>query len=145
MLPLSTLNSPTPSAASRLSDGSRHSDSHSVAFSRNRSVPEFQIERPKQSNGGSKRPAVRRMQSDYGAENSLRVSISRMIAAKARPFTASGHIPLDPTALVLFFRSKVRSLSRPTSQHEASPVDFRVALPIRSIFPSMSITTLRLL
>lgn len=108
MPPLSILSSPTPSAASsRLSDGSRHSDSHSVAFPRNRSIPDFEIERlPKQSNGASKRPAVRRMQSDYGAENSLRVSISRIIAAKARPFTASGHIPLDPSALVLFFRSK---------------------------------------
>ncbi|KAG6336174.1 hypothetical protein ID866_2912 [Astraeus odoratus] len=105
MPPLSILSSPTPSAASRLSDGSRHSDTSS--FSRNRSIPDFEIERPlKSANGGSKRPAMRRLQSDYSAENALRTSVSRMIAAKARSFTASGHIPLDPSALVLFFRSK---------------------------------------
>jgi hypothetical protein len=30
----------------------------------------------------------------------------RLLTAKARPFTTSGRIPLDPSALVLFFRSK---------------------------------------
>jgi hypothetical protein len=112
MMPLSVLSSPTLSAASRLSDGSRHSDS-SQPYSRTRtkSQPDFEIERtPKFANGFSKRPSARRLKSDYSAEHALRASVSRLIAARGRPFTASGRIPLDPTALVLFFRSKVRSL-----------------------------------
>ncbi|KIJ16571.1 hypothetical protein PAXINDRAFT_168631 [Paxillus involutus ATCC 200175] len=108
MMPLSVLSSPTLSAASRLSDGSRHSDS-SQPYSRTRtkSQPDFEIERtPKFANGFSKRPSARRLKSDYSAEHALRASVSRLIAARGRPFTASGRIPLDPTALVLFFRSK---------------------------------------
>ncbi|KIJ64912.1 hypothetical protein HYDPIDRAFT_111593 [Hydnomerulius pinastri MD-312] len=106
MLPLSVLSSPTLSAASRLSDGSRHSDS-GQPFPRTRSQSDFEIERPtKIASGISKRPSARRLQSDYAAEHALRASVSRLIAAKARPFTISGRIPLDPTALVLFFRSK---------------------------------------
>ncbi|KAH7883117.1 hypothetical protein F5I97DRAFT_179657 [Phlebopus sp. FC_14] len=106
MIPLSVLSSPTLSAASRLSDGSRHSDVAPPPFPRTRSS-DFEIERPpKITNGIPKRPTVRRLQSDYAAENALRASVSRLIAAKARPFTVSGRIPLDPSALVLFFRSK---------------------------------------
>ena len=30
-----------------------------------------------------------------------------LVAAKARPFAVCGRIPVDPTALILFFRSKV--------------------------------------
>ncbi|KAH7929025.1 hypothetical protein BV22DRAFT_1030059 [Leucogyrophana mollusca] len=106
MLPRSVLSSPTPSAASRLSDGSRTSD-NGLPFHRNPSLSDFEIERaPKVSNGVPRRPNSRRLQSDYGNENALRASVSRFIAAKARPFSVAGRIPMDPTALVLFFRSK---------------------------------------
>ncbi|EGO01339.1 hypothetical protein SERLA73DRAFT_106044 [Serpula lacrymans var. lacrymans S7.3] len=106
MLPLSIVSSPTPSAASRLSDGSRHSDGP-LPFPRNPSVSDFEIERPtKFSPAQPKRPLTRRLQSDYDNEHALRASVSRLIAAKARPFTVSGRIPMDPSALILFFRSK---------------------------------------
>lgn len=105
MRPLSILNSPTPSSASRLSDGSRHSDA--ISFTRNRSVPDFEIERPpKSTNGATKRPSMRRLKSDHAPESALRWCLESLITAKSRPFTVSGHIPLDPSALVLFFRSK---------------------------------------
>jgi hypothetical protein len=106
MYPLSVLSSPA-SSASRLSDGSRHSDSGH----RTKSQTDFEIERPhKSSPSALKRPSTRRLQSDYAAQHALRASVSRLLAAKARPFTASGRIPLDPSVLVLFFRSKVRLL-----------------------------------
>ncbi|KAH7908547.1 hypothetical protein BJ138DRAFT_341703 [Hygrophoropsis aurantiaca] len=106
MLPRSVLSSPTPSAASRLSDGSRTSDT-GLPFHRNPSLSDFEIERaPKTSTGTPRRPSARRLQSDYANENALRASVSRLIAAKARPFSVGGRIPIDPSALVLFFRSK---------------------------------------
>lgn len=107
MFPLSVLSSPALSSASRLSDGSsRHSDQ---SHHRTKSQPDFEIERPhKSATSASKRPSTRRLKSDYAAEHALRGSVSRLLIAKARPFTASGRIPLDPSALVLFFRSKVR-------------------------------------
>ncbi|KIK35792.1 hypothetical protein CY34DRAFT_26522 [Suillus luteus UH-Slu-Lm8-n1] len=78
MHPRSALGSPTPCAASCLSDSSRQ-------FARNGSVSEFEIRRPLKMNTSSpKRPGVRR----------------------PRPFTVTGHIPMDPASLVLFFRSK---------------------------------------
>jgi hypothetical protein len=106
MHPRSALGSPTPSAASRLSDSSRSDGGRQ--FARNGSVSEFEIERPLKMNTSSpKRPGVRRRQSEYGAESALRASVSRLLTAKARPFTVTGHIPMDPASLVLFFRSKV--------------------------------------
>jgi hypothetical protein len=35
-----------------------------------------------------------------------REHVSKLIGAKSRPFSVSGRIPLDPSHLVLFFRSK---------------------------------------
>jgi hypothetical protein len=49
----------------------------------------------------------RRRSSDYDSEAAYRASIAMLVAAKARPFAVCGRIPLDPTALILFFRSKV--------------------------------------
>ncbi|KAG1835753.1 hypothetical protein EV424DRAFT_1531607 [Suillus variegatus] len=53
-----------------------------------------------------KRPGVCRRQSEYGAETALRASVSHLLTAKARPFTVTGHIPMDPVSLMLFFCSK---------------------------------------
>ncbi|KAG6380431.1 hypothetical protein JVT61DRAFT_8565 [Boletus reticuloceps] len=105
MYPRSVLSSPALSSASRLSDGSsRHSDQGH----RTKSQTDFEIERPLKgaTNSPSKRPSSRRVKSDYAAEHALRGSVSRLLSAKARPFTTCGRIPLDPSALVLFFRSK---------------------------------------
>src|ERR1700761_9320376 len=44
----------------------------------------------------------------YDPEFLYRESVSKLIAAKTRPFSVSGRIPLDPSQLVLFFRSRVR-------------------------------------
>jgi hypothetical protein len=99
------LGSPTPSVASRLSDRS-----DGVRPPRKPSVSDFEVERPlkmKLSNGTPKRPTARRKKSEYGAESALRTSVARLLAAKARPFTVTGRILMDPASLVLFFRSKV--------------------------------------
>ncbi|KAJ7764004.1 hypothetical protein DFH07DRAFT_917012 [Mycena maculata] len=42
----------------------------------------------------------------YDPEFIYRENVSKLIGAKARPFSVSGRIPLDPSQLVLFFRSK---------------------------------------
>ncbi|KAF7293849.1 hypothetical protein HMN09_01180900 [Mycena chlorophos] len=44
----------------------------------------------------------------YNAEEVYAQNVGRLIAAKTRPFSVSGRIPLDPAHLVLFFRAKVR-------------------------------------
>jgi hypothetical protein len=51
----------------------------------------------------------------YDPEFMYREHVSRLIGAKTRPFTVSGRIPLDPSHLVLFFRSKVPRLSKHSS------------------------------
>ncbi|KAJ7663166.1 hypothetical protein DFH06DRAFT_1189508 [Mycena polygramma] len=53
-----------------------------------------------------------------------REHVSRLIGAKSRPFTVSGRIPLDPSQLVLFFRSKTgitHSLDFPIDMDYGSP------------------------
>ncbi|KAJ7155686.1 hypothetical protein C8R46DRAFT_1041042 [Mycena filopes] len=42
----------------------------------------------------------------FDPEVMYREHVSKLIAAKTRPFTVSGRIPVDPSKLVLFFRSK---------------------------------------
>ncbi|KAI0043047.1 hypothetical protein FA95DRAFT_1609701 [Auriscalpium vulgare] len=42
----------------------------------------------------------------YTDETLLQDSIAKIISAKARPFTVSGRIPIDPAHLTLFFRTK---------------------------------------
>src|ERR1700749_4112578 len=103
-IPLSGLASPTQSTASRWSDGSNRDSA--LPFNRSPSMSDFEIERaPKQSSTQLKRTSNRKSQSNYDNEQVLRTSVSRLIAAKTRPFTISGRIPLDPSSLVLFFRS----------------------------------------
>ena len=46
---------------------------------------------------------------DFDEEAAFRTSVAALIAAKARPFCVSGRIPVDPSSLILFFRSKVSS------------------------------------
>ncbi|TFY79753.1 hypothetical protein EWM64_g4257, partial [Hericium alpestre] len=100
---------PSPALTSRsvYSDGSSRSVYHdSLPFTRSPSA-DFEIEHvPSYSPGKSGRPAMRRGMSDYTSEDILQASVAKVIAAKARPFSVSGRIPVDPTNLTLFFRTK---------------------------------------
>lgn len=49
---------------------------------------------------------MRRSHPDFNSELALRTNVSRLMVAATRSFTVSGRIPLDPSTLVLFFRSK---------------------------------------
>lgn len=70
---------------------------------------DFEIERIT-SPRGQPRPPLRRAVSDYTNEALLQTSIANVIGAKARPFAASGRIPVDPATLTLFFRTKVTGI-----------------------------------
>ncbi|EPQ50762.1 hypothetical protein GLOTRDRAFT_66433, partial [Gloeophyllum trabeum ATCC 11539] len=83
---------------------SRHaSESPPLPFERSPSLSDFEIERPAKTPHRANRPL--RRSSEYDPEQVLR-SVAAVIAAKARPTTVSGRIPVDPAQLVLFFRSK---------------------------------------
>nr|GAT51333.1 predicted protein [Mycena chlorophos] len=60
----------------------------------------------------------------YNAEEVYAQNVGRLIAAKTRPFSVSGRIPLDPAHLVLFFRAKTgtsHSLDFPIDTDYNSP------------------------
>ncbi|KAJ6603607.1 hypothetical protein DFH09DRAFT_1124689 [Mycena vulgaris] len=72
--------------------------------SRSPNLTTFQVEhvsRPP-SAMGNRSP----LEPSYDPEFIYRENVSRLIGAKTRPFSVSGRIPLDPSHLVLFFRSK---------------------------------------
>lgn len=109
---MNMLASPAHSTASRWSDGSNQRD-NALPFNRSPSMSDFEIERTPKSPRNPKRALMQRGQSEYDSEHTLRTSISRLLSAKTRPYTVSGRIPLDPSALVLFFRSKVSTSTSP--------------------------------
>ena len=93
---------------SPLSSGSNRALDAPLPFQRNPSISDFQIERiPKQTQVIPRRATLRRTDADYEDERVFQSSVARVLAAKTRPFTVSGRIPLDQSTLVLFFRSKV--------------------------------------
>ena len=100
------LVSPAQSVLNRFSDITFNSRDSALPYYRTPSSSDFQVERVPRTPTTSKRSLVRR-QSDYDNEQALRTGVSRLIVAKTRSFTVSGRIPLDPSVLVLFFRSKV--------------------------------------
>ena len=66
---------------------------------------DFEIEHvPMSSPAKPPRPLMRRGMSDYSNESMLQTSVARIVAAKARPFSVSGRIPVDPANLTLVFR-----------------------------------------
>ncbi|KAI0062542.1 hypothetical protein BV25DRAFT_1803780 [Artomyces pyxidatus] len=78
----------------------------SLPFNRSPST-DFEIEHVSASSPGRyARPLMRREMSAYADDEILQNSIARIIAAKARPFSVSGRIPVDPAHLTLFFRTK---------------------------------------
>jgi hypothetical protein len=70
---------------------------------------DFEIERGSPRSGHG-RPKRMPSPSDIN-EHALRTHLALLLAAKSRPFSVSGLIPLDPTNLVVFFRSKVSGSS----------------------------------
>ncbi|CCM01998.1 uncharacterized protein FIBRA_04072 [Fibroporia radiculosa] len=87
------------------SNSSRFSDV--LTFPRNQSMSEFEVEH---SSGkvpvSPPRSRRRKASPDLDNEAAFRASVSGLVAAKARPCTVSGRIPIDPAILTLFFRSK---------------------------------------
>lgn len=84
-----------------------------------KSMSDFEIERVERpadkrlSYGGTtSRALMRRNSPDYNSEAMYQNSVAKLITAKAHPFSISGHIPLDPSALTVFFRSQVCGLLR---------------------------------
>ena len=94
------LPSPALSGISRSSDGQ-------LPLQRSPSFSDFQVERTPKSASAISRKSVPPAEQGYD-EFVFRDSVARLLAAASRPFTISGRIPLDPSQLVLFFRSKVR-------------------------------------
>ncbi|KAI3613020.1 hypothetical protein WG66_005307 [Moniliophthora roreri] len=87
----------SPSGHSRVSDG--------LPFRSSPSMSDFEIERVTNSKST---PATRRrsMHPPADDEFAYRESVSRLLAARNRVSTVSGFIPLDPSHLILFFRTK---------------------------------------
>jgi hypothetical protein len=83
-----------------------------VNHSPSNSLTEFQVERapPRQYPSSSRRAMMQREEAEAADEEVLRESVSRLLAAKTRPYAVAGRIPFDPANLVLFFRSKVSAL-----------------------------------
>ena len=100
-MPLSTISnmsSPTPS---------RYPD---LPVPRTQSVSEFEIEHSVSGKVPYTPSKPRRRASDpeYDSQAAYRAAIAAIVSTKARPFALSGRVPMDPTHLTLFFRSKVR-------------------------------------
>ena len=102
------LASPTQSTGSRWSDGSANYGG-ALPFNHSPSISDFEIERTPKS-PRLKKALMRRQQPGQDGEQALQNNVARLLGAKSRPFTVSGRIPLDPAALVLFFRSKVSQI-----------------------------------
>jgi hypothetical protein len=84
------------------------SASSSLSYTGSPNLFDFEIERSsKPSAATSRRVASRLDQLNIDEEFLFRDSVSRVLAARSRPFTISGRIPFDTSSLVLFFRSKV--------------------------------------
>ena len=101
-MPMSTITVlSSSSSSSRSSDG--------LPFQRNMS--DFELEQKRKSHQTPQKVRRRTAPLDYPSETVYRTNVSRLVAAKSRPFTVSGRIPVDPVTLTLFFRSKVSILS----------------------------------
>ncbi|KAI5119467.1 hypothetical protein M0805_007201 [Coniferiporia weirii] len=123
------------------SSSSSASHSHSAGRSPlpfTRSVTDFQVERSERVLHKSPtyvRPASRtvlsRTSSEYGPEVMNQHSVSSLMLAKARPFSISGHIPLEPNSLTVFFRSQsgiTHSLDFPIDVEVEAPAGLDVLI-----------------
>ena len=82
----------------------RTSNEYSQLY-RSPSVSDFQIEHvPKSS---TIRRSIPPAEPGFDQALAFRDNVARLMAARSRPFSVCGRIPLDSSQLVLFFRSKV--------------------------------------
>ena len=105
------------SIASTVLSGSSSSASGSVTRSAlpfTRSTTDFTVERtekqsPKPLNYSRSlsHTVTSRPGPEYGTEQLYKQSVSALMTAKAHPFSVSGHFPVDPKTLTVFFRSQV--------------------------------------
>lgn len=101
---------------------------------------EFQVERPQRHSRRSMAPPEPVAQ--FGQDDGVfREDISALLAAKSRPFSVSGRIPIDPVQMQLFFRSAVRILRPLTGRLLIGTI--RAGSPTPSTSRSTSTTTLR--
>ncbi|THH09011.1 hypothetical protein EW145_g2319 [Phellinidium pouzarii] len=117
------------------------SSSHSTsraALPFTRSVTDFEVERTERVSQkilSYSRPPSRTVLTqkgaDYGAEGMPQHSVSSLMLAKARPFSISGHIPLEPKSLTVFFRSQsgiTHSLDFPIDVEVEAPPELDVLI-----------------
>ncbi|KAI0033302.1 hypothetical protein K488DRAFT_48043 [Vararia minispora EC-137] len=100
---------------------------------------DFEVER-NAATGSPQRPGLRRGISAYASEAQavLEASVAQLAAAKARPFTVSGRIPVDPASLNLFFRTKsgiTHSLDFPIDVDYDTPPALDVLLAASQPYP----------
>ncbi|KAL5520878.1 hypothetical protein ACEPAF_2881 [Sanghuangporus sanghuang] len=98
------------------SSSSSNSNSYSAsraALSYTRSVTDFDpdyneriVHKSPNYARAQSRNKLSRTDSGLDAELVYRHNVSNLMAAKARPFSIAGHIPLDPNSLTVFFRSQ---------------------------------------
>lgn len=89
----------SPSSSTRSSDG--------LPFARNTSMSDFEVEHTAKTPHSPPKARRRRTSDDYDNETAFRASVATLLSSKTRPFTVSGRIPVDPSVLTLFFRSRV--------------------------------------
>lgn len=100
--PISRGPSPAPGAFGR-PGGAGGAEYH-----RQGSTTGFQVEKRAKSPNPYGRPAPEQVPAEqYRDEAVYREQVSTLIAAKDSQFAVTGHIPVDPAQLVLFFRVKV--------------------------------------
>lgn len=117
MTPLSRIASPALSAG--LVPEYSTSDIGSSRFHRTASVNDFQIERSRH-----RKSASRERIAGYDDEALYRDSITRLLIAKASPYSISGRLPIEPNELILFFRTKsgiTHALDFPVDLDYAAP------------------------
>ncbi|KAH9829229.1 uncharacterized protein C8Q71DRAFT_718553 [Rhodofomes roseus] len=69
-------------------------------------MSEFEIEHTPKTPHTPPKSRRRRASDEFDSETAFRTSVGTLLNAKARPFTVSGRIPVDPSVLTLFFRSR---------------------------------------
>ena len=98
------------SSSSSSNGSSSHSGRNPLPFTR--SYTDFEMERserPAKTHSYSRAQQRRKGApiTDPKADGVFESTVATLMAAKSRPFSISGHIPLDPGALTIFFRSQV--------------------------------------
>lgn len=101
-------------SGSSSSSGSQSGRSATLPFSRAKSITDFEVERSERPpktpsyNMVPLRGVLRKTDAET-TEQIFQSHVSSLMAAKKRPFSICGHIPLDSQDLKLFFRSRVSS------------------------------------